>query len=131
MWRLFQSCSCIKESFTFLNYLKLNNITSHLQNTLFYHLPAATLCSLSKAYQCNYSNISDPNQSSLKKGPYFLPVPILTLDRQLMYLCHLCLHRPPTFCSSVETQFQCLLRLSLLGYSLQCTSDKALVYSYH
>ena len=38
---------------------------------------------------CNHATISEFNQSLLNKHPYFLPAPVIILDRQITEFCGL------------------------------------------
>ena len=66
-----------------------------LKRVICYQLLAATLWSWGLP-------LSLCDQSLFNKHPYFLPAPILVLDKQFVQFCSFCLDEPPLLCSPVE-----------------------------
>ena len=63
---------------TFLKCIRFKDITSHPQYSICQHLPGAALWS-----QGNQESSSNPSQSLHNKHLYFLPAPVIILDKQL------------------------------------------------
>ena len=73
--------SCITENLSFLLYQTQGH---HQPFSKQYLLAAASGNHMASRSSLVIATILDPKESLLNKHPYFLPAPILTLDKQLM-----------------------------------------------